>query len=279
MKLTLALKIILTLIGAVLLIWFLLPVFSRRIINIGNLTGMGVALVLLLYGIFMRPVNKFLASLWKSTAGKIAELFVSAIILAIIVLAVLTMISMAKGMSPSYKISGTLDSEDMDSAQATSLPDTIIILGARVYGTTPENAYASLVLRERLDAAINYFSDHPDSPIIVTGGQGKNEAVTEASIMKTYLIDRGIPEDKIYVEDKSTDTHENFLFSSEIIEENALSKTIVVATNEFHEYRALNIAASLGFDASPIPAATSWWLFPTYYVREMYGILEMWFLK
>ena len=279
MKLTLALKIILTLIGAVLLIWFLLPVFSRRIINIGNLTGMGVALVLLLYGIFMRPINKFLASLWKSTAGKIAELFVSAIILAIIVLAVLTMISMAKGMSPSYKISGALNSEDMDSAQATSLPDTIIILGARVYGTTPENAYASLVLRERLDAAINYFSDHPDSPIIVTGGQGKNEAVTEASIMKAYLIDRGIPEDKIYVEDKSTDTHENFLFSSEIIEENALSKTIVVATNEFHEYRALNIAASLGFDASPIPAATSWWLFPTYYVREMYGILEMWFLK
>ena len=66
---------------------------------------------------------------------------------------------------------------------------------------------------------------------------------------------------------------ENLRFSKKIIEERGLSKNIAIATSDYHQYRASKIAKTLGFSVGAVPGHTAWWLFPTFYVRELYGIL------
>ena len=94
--------------------------------------------------------------------------------------------------------------------------------------------------------------------------------------MYDYLVNKGISGDRIYQEDRSTTTAENLTFSKEILEKENLGNSIAIVTNEFHEYRAFLIAKKLGLNPYAIPARTSWWLFPTFTVREWFGILYEW---
>ena len=81
---------------------------------------------------------------------------------------------------------------------------------------------------------------------MVSGGKGSDEDIPEAEAMYTYLVKKGIDPSRIYQEDKSTNTRENLTFSYEIIKENQLEQTLAIATNEFHEYRAIYLANDLG---------------------------------
>ena len=145
---------------------------------------------------------------------------------------------------------------------------TLIVLGCKVYGE-----HASRSLRERLDAALIYLEENPDSQCIVSGGMGEGEKISEAECMYRYLIKKGIHSSRIIKEDRSTSTRENLRFSKKIIEERGLSKNIAIATSDYHQYRASKIAKTLGFSVGAVPGHTAWWLFPTFYVRELYGIL------
>ena len=243
--------------GVVFLAWFLLPVLVTHNLNIGALTGAGIGIILIIYGIFGRQINSLIAKGWHSAAGRIIEILLAAICVCIIGLAVATSVAMISGVSKM--------------AQPGS---TVIVLGARVYQDRPSTAMAG-----RLKAAYEYLQENPDSICIVSGGQGKNEPCTESSVMYSWLIKRGIGPARIYMEDKSTDTRENLRFSKQIIEENNLNPVVALATDGYHEYRALQYAKEEGLEAGAVPAATVWWLFPTGCVREMYGILEQWFLK
>ena len=84
-----------------------------------------------------------------------------------------------------------------------------IILGAKV----KENGVASLALQYRLDAAVEYLKQYPHVQVIVSGGQGKDEPMSEATFMYTYLVEAGIEENRILQEDDSTSTYENLQFS------------------------------------------------------------------
>ncbi len=245
-------------VSCVFLIWFLIPLFTNVVPNIGTFTGIGVFAVLLLYGIFFPKVNHFLAGVWRTTAGKIFEILAAVILAAILILAVITF--------------GCILNASGKKAEPDS---TVVVLGCKVNGTVP-----SLTLSKRLNAAASYLEENTGSNCIVSGGQGKGEIVTEASVMYDWFLDRGFSEDRIFPESEAKDTQENLIKSMEIIEAHPeWGEKIAIATSDFHVYRALQIADSLGYDASPIAAKTAWWLYPTYVVREMYGILESWFLK
>lgn len=151
--------------------------------------------------------------------------------------------------------------------------DTVIVLGCQVRGEQP-----SLMLEERLKAAYDYLCNDPDAVCIVSGGQGSDESISEAECMYRYLVDKGIDSERLYMEDMSTSTRENLLFSLKIIQENGLNTRVAIVTNEFHEYRAGEVAKRLEMDFAAVPAATAWWLLPTFYVRELYGILYEWLL-
>jgi len=255
------LKVLFIIIGIIFIIWFAIPIVVKGIVNIGNITGIILGVLFLLYGIFFHWVNETVVYLWgKYLAAKIIEIIIGLALLAILCLAVLCMIAM-----------GTA------SGKPTTPNATAIVLGCKVNaGGVP-----SLMLETRLEAAKEYLENNPESKAIVSGGQGKDETETEASAMYNWLTSHGISADRIIMEDESTDTHENLENCKEIIysmDSDSLTMNVVLVTNEFHQYRSLKIAEEKGFTASPCVAHTPWWLFPTYYVREMYGILEDWFL-
>jgi len=132
--------------------------------------------------------------------------------------------------------------------------DCIIILGAGL-----RNGYPSLVLSTRLNAALDYLKGRGDIPVIVSGGLGRGESVTEAEAMYRYLKARGVDERLIWKEDASTNTQENLAFSRAIMEEMGLDVgniKVAVVTNEFHLYRAKLIAEKAGLNAFGIAADT-----------------------
>jgi uncharacterized SAM-binding protein YcdF (DUF218 family) len=82
--------------------------------------------------------------------------------------------------------------------------DYIVVLGAGLRGSKP-----SITLKQRLDASLNYISSHKDIPIIVSGGQGPGDDISEAEAMKDYLTSNGGSKERIVLESKSTSTEEN----------------------------------------------------------------------
>ncbi|WP_172398559.1 YdcF family protein [Gilliamella apicola] len=125
---------------------------------------------------------------------------------------------------------------------------TMVILGSQVLGTP---AVASPTLADRLDVAIQYLNENPETKVVVCGGQGEDESATEASVMAKYLIDKGIDANRVYQEDKSRRTAEQFIFANRVI---PLGKTVVV-TNDFHILRSIMLAKRSGIhDVSGLSA-------------------------
>lgn len=119
--------------------------------------------------------------------------------------------------------------------------DTVVVLGSQVINTP---AIAPPTLAERLNIAINYLQNNPQTNVVVCGGQGKDESATEASVMAQYLIEKGIDANRIYQEDKSTRTAQQFIYANRIL---PLGKTVVV-TNDFHLLRSLMLAKRSGIN-------------------------------
>lgn len=248
------LRIILGAIGILLCIWFALPLCLSVNLNIGNMTGIAVSLLILLYAIFMPGIHKIFF-VWK--AHKVKKWLYRAVLTVILAIIGLVIAESACMIRAACK--------------SPASDATVVVLGCRVYGER-----ASLSLQERLKAAYSYLNEHENAVCVLSGGQGKGENISEAECMYRYLVDMGIEPSRLYKEDKSTTTRENLSFSQQIIEENGLNPTIAIATSEYHEYRAGKIAESLGIEYAAIPARTAIWLFPTYYVRELYAILYEW---
>lgn len=143
--------------------------------------------------------------------------------------------------------------------------DYLIVLGCQVRGTVP-----SRMLRQRLDAALDYLNAHPDATAIVSGGMGPGEDITEAQCMYDYLTAAGIDPSRILLEDRATSTMENLRFSLELMEPNS---TAAIVSNEFHLYRAGQMAQILGLDASLVPASTEYpILLASYFLREIFAV-------
>lgn len=243
----------LTILGILLGLWFLAPFFTKRILNIGNLLGIIISLCILIYGLFHTEVHHIATMLWNHAGWTRG--------LCIVLLLFLTL-GVGIFLCNSIRIVLAL-------GRRPNQPCTVIILGCKVYGTK-----ASLMLTERLDAAASYLKEHPEADCIVSGGKGADEDISEAACMYRYLLEHAVPIHRIYLEDTSTTTRENLLFSSEIIKRQRLDSHLAIVSNEFHIYRAMSIARKLGFDAYCLPAKTAWWLFPTYFVREVLAIVS-----
>lgn len=147
--------------------------------------------------------------------------------------------------------------------------DYLIVLGAQVKGTT-----VSRSLRMRLDRAILYLEENPRTTVIVTGGQGRGEDISEAQAMAEYLTAHGILEERIRREEHSTTTEENLLFSREYFTEEA--SRIGIVTNDFHLFRAIRLGKKCFPQAEIVGLAASSEVFlqPNYLVREFFAVLK-----
>lgn len=157
----------------------------------------------------------------------------------------------------------------------------VIVLGAHVNGTVVTNS-----LKRRLDAAFFYAQNHPKANVIVSGGRGEGELITEAEAMANYLITSGLDPERIIQEVKSTTTEENLRFSAQIVNDVLLKterqgeelqkRLVLIVTNNFHVYRSLQIAKQVGYEKAYGLAATSNEVLQlNYLVREFFALLWM----
>ena len=153
--------------------------------------------------------------------------------------------------------------------------DALIVLGSGIRGETVSSS-----LKQRLDKAIEYWEKNPNAVIIVSGGQGPQENITEALAMKRYLVDAGVPENTIVMEEQATSTFENFKYSKEILKElYGEDYSVAFITNSFHIYRAGITAKLAGIDARSFAAITGKSSIPMVYSREVLAVLKFWVLK
>ncbi|MDO5396957.1 MAG: YdcF family protein [bacterium] len=149
--------------------------------------------------------------------------------------------------------------------------DAVIVLGCAVRGTEPTQPLAA-----RLDAAVKYHEKNPDAYIIVSGGQGPQEYITEAECMKAYLIAHGVNESVILTEDRAASTTENIRYSREIMKEKGIPETdIAMITNEFHIFRARQLARLNGLEVTTLHAKTPWYSSPMMYLREIFAVGQL----
>ena len=99
-------------------------------------------------------------------------------------------------------------------------------------------------LKYRIELAKEYLEENPETKVIVSGGQGHGEKISEAEAMYRYLIKNGIAKERIQKEEASVNTEENIKNS---IKTGALEKkTVIIVSNDFHVHRAVGIAKKLG---------------------------------
>ncbi len=245
-------RIIFSILGLCIIFLFGIAV-THSIFNLGNLTGILFGLLILLICIFYNGIADFIKRLSKKTCGKIIFIAFSMIIVSGLLFATFFSVKMVSALkNRSYN------------------SETVIVLGCKVNKNAP-----SKMLKKRLDATVEYHLKNPDAQIIVSGGQGPNELTTEASVMKNYLVSKGIPENKIAVEDKSHNTQQNIELSNKLIESNNYGhNNITIITDGYHQYRAKLYAEKYFENIYSYNAHTDWYFVPTYWVREWFGIVK-----
>jgi uncharacterized SAM-binding protein YcdF (DUF218 family) len=130
----------------------------------------------------------------------------------------------------------------------------VVVLGAGVNGSRP-----SASLHERMQAALAYAEEYPDAILILSGGQGDGEDLSEAQCMYDWLRSKGLSSKRLWMEDKATSTEENIRFSLDLIEGKTGERPeeIAVISSEYHLLRAELIAEEMGVEeARTYPAST-----------------------
>lgn len=232
-------QIALIIIGAAVFLLFAIAVFDR-VLNFGNIAGMLFGIAYIVIGLLMNRTD--------SSNQK----YIFIIALCVLLLTILKM-------------------REIYAAGKTKISSqkVIIVLGCRVRGDEP-----SLSLIKRVDAAYKFLLFNPESVAILSGGQGKDENISEAQCMQQFLYARGISKDRLILEDRSRSTDENIRFSLQIIETLDLDRNVAIATSEYHQKRAANICKKYGLNSTPVSSKTKWTLLPTFLLRELFAEIK-----
>lgn len=233
--------------GMLSLLYFILYGAFTGLTNLFTYVWLLLGLVLLLASLFQKPLFRWIKS-WpkwiRILAFSIAGICIAAVFI-------------AEGICITYSVK-----------QPKPGADYIIVLGAQVRGREP-----SYNLARRLDVAYGYLMENEDTLVILSGGKGPGEEISEAQAMAEYLLEKGIPAERMILEDQSRNTDENIRFSKEKAELEHAS--VVVATSNFHVFRGVMIARKQGLtQVEGLGAEIMWFTIPNLYLREAVAILK-----
>lgn len=175
-------------------------------------------------------------------------------------------------------------------ARLDALPEdeqlTVMIFGCYVRGEEPGRT-----LTTRLDAALSLLKRYPNADCIVSGGQGSNEAISEAEAMRRYLVSHGIDDGRITLEAASTNTSENLEYSYALLEGSESSTQaggdsgtaqpsggrIIGVSSEYHLPRIRMLSRALGREIETYPAYdANIGNTLIYTLREYMGVAKLW---
>lgn len=154
-------------------------------------------------------------------------------------------------------------------------PDYIVVLGCGLSGKN-----MLLPMYQRAQTALAYIKKNTDVKIVVSGGQGSGESISEAEAYKTYFVNNGVKADNIIEENKSTTTMQNMRYTADILRKTDGRKNLRVAviTSNYHVFRAKFLARRCGFNAEGVAAPVTELLLPNFSIREYFGIIKSFFL-
>ncbi len=227
-------------------IWFMLPLFGGML-HIGMIYPALIFAFLAVVAFEWHRIKPLFSSKYKHICRILTGLFAVGVLMILVPL----------GFMASAALNTATDAE------------TVIVLGCKVRGDEP-----SLMLKNRCDVAIGYLNDHPDAVCVASGGMGGGENISEARAIYNYLTEHGIASERIYIEDKSSNTSENLAFSASIIEKNQLSPYVAIASDNFHQFRGAYFAEKNGLTASALGCPTVFYLTAGYWAREVIGFYK-----
>lgn len=218
--------------------------------NLGVILTILAGGFLLAWGIFYKKINEITKTGWAKWVKQV-------------VIALVCMELLLVGFLAFY---GQVDNVNYNE-------DAVIVLGAGIRGDR-----VTVPLAYRLNSAVEYHKQNPDALIVVTGGKGYQETITEAEAMEKYLLRKGVAPEKIVKEEKATSTNENMRYSKEILDSLFEDEySVVVITNNFHIYRGVSIAKMEGFEnVYRKHAGLKWYNIAPCYLRESLAVLKMW---
>jgi uncharacterized SAM-binding protein YcdF (DUF218 family) len=145
--------------------------------------------------------------------------------------------------------------------------DIVLVLGCQVNGTIPSGQ-----LTNRVKVAIRYLKENERTKVVVTGGQGPGEDISEAESMKGILLRNGIDAGRILMEDRAANTMENFRFSDEKF--GLADQKVLVVTTDYHMYRALSLARKFNYrDVESLPSRSLPLAIPVHVLREYAAVV------
>lgn len=245
---------VLMIISSLLLIKLYYAPLKVKILNAGNFFGLSVAAVLFIFAIFFNQIINLIKKICEKKVGKaLVSIFL------VLVIAGCTLFT------------GTLASVISNSHQSATNETTVVVLGCRIWGSRPSGA-----LKARVRAAKKHLEKNPDAVVILSGGQGSDEDLSEAQCMYNLLVEDGIDPSRLYIEDKSTSTDENIAFSKKIMQENNLSMDVAVATTDYHQKRAKMICKKNGLNSTSLPSKSGKDTRATFFTREVFGVWAQW---
>ena len=237
--------------GIIITVFALIPACIYGVWNVGvwglSFFGIVIALMPVLYNILPKCMPKFGMKLWHIMFCILCVGTAFVIVILIIMQAYPT---------------------------TSDLNKNLVVLGCQVRDGRP-----SQMLRGRLDTALSYLTENPGVNCVVSGGQGPDEALSEAECMKQWLMQHGVDESRIYKEEKSTSTDENLRYSAEVLRENGLGTDVIIVTDAFHAYRSAQCAERYGLAAAVCPSHAPWFLQQSYWFREILALMKFWFIE
>jgi uncharacterized SAM-binding protein YcdF (DUF218 family) len=150
-------------------------------------------------------------------------------------------------------------------------PDYVMVLGASLSGKR-----VSPLLARRADKAIEVWKKNGEEPVLIpSGGQGRDEEISEASAIHAYLKEQGVPEDRILEENQSVNTWQNMQFSKKLMDERSGGKDYyaIFSTNDFHVYRSAVYARAAGLPADGVGCRTADYYYPSAILREVMAFI------
>ena len=227
--------------------WFLLPL-AAGVSHVGMYFGAGMLCLAGLCLVLWRRIHSLLCR--RSAALRTA----AAVLVCAALLGIVTLYGMMLAAH----------------TPAEKLPrgSVVLVLGCGVNGTRP-----SAMLRARCEHALEILQRDETAVCVASGGQGRGEDISEAEAIRRYLTERGIADERIFCETRSTDTLQNVTNSLMLMQTEQLSGPLVIVSDRFHLWRGRYYARSAGVQALASGCRTDPFLAPGYWVRDMGGVL------
>ena len=156
--------------------------------------------------------------------------------------------------------------------------DFLVILGCGIR----RDGTPSPLLAGRVDRALAFDEEcvaggASPATFVPSGGQGPDEVMAEAESMRAYLESKGIAPERIVLEDRSTSTQENMVYSREVIEKHTGrdigESAVAFSTTNYHVLRSYVCAHKAGIAIEGMGSKTKAYFWPNAFLREFVGLL------